>query len=266
MAELTPPADLTAPIPPPAPPTIASETRPRTLTVKEFLAAPLQLPPPFLSFSLRPFGSPFQPASGHNHLHVTHSSSKHNEAYDPIDPQTLEPFEIYEIDKFRAFITSMSPAVTFAFPHQIPFDGCALTNEGDVTAYISTQVISAAWLAVLRMVPPRNRQFDLLTIRKLYLEVTRPPPSAICCAFTHFAKQSGVPDQVFGIVRKKYARSNPSFIPCAIIELKAPKMVHGLLSVIRIDSHVYLPFDHSTEIIIQKIDSIARDPIPPMTG
>ncbi|KAL0630672.1 hypothetical protein Q9L58_010477 [Maublancomyces gigas] len=74
------------------------------------------------------------------------------------------------------------------------------------------EVIVAAWLAVQQMIP-RHQDYRLTTIRQLVL-------------------LNGVPDQVFGYVR---SNTGSDFTPSAIIELKAPNMVLGLLSVIGID-------------------------------
>lgn len=135
-------------------------------TVAQFLAIAPKLPP----------SVPFSVASTNSTLfdnrpRTAHASSKLNDEYKPIALSTLKPLGSQDIAQFRQFVTSMSPTVTFYYPQDFPSDGCALRTKGDVTAYANTQVINAAWRAVLRMIPPRDRQYDLLRCWQLPIEV-----------------------------------------------------------------------------------------------
>ncbi|KAL0630618.1 hypothetical protein Q9L58_010537 [Maublancomyces gigas] len=127
----------------PSPP--ASEVRSGMFTVTEFLA--VNDNPPLASyFRLCPFTSLASfpssevntcPGPGYNHLRVAHSSSRNNGKYEPIHPETLKPISTDHIEKFRKYITSMSPHVAFGSAHRTPFDECALINEADVTAFVT---------------------------------------------------------------------------------------------------------------------------------
>lgn len=164
-------------IPPPSPAAAAAESTPQSetrppmslLTVTEFLAV-IPPSPTTSSFSLCLFPALWSHRPPHNKFCLACPSSGNNSDYEPIHPQTLVPLAAPHIDKFRKFITSMSPSVTFDSPHQIPFDGSGLVNEGDVNAYLTTQVIAAAWLAVQQMMTINN----LMTIRQRYFEVSFP--------------------------------------------------------------------------------------------
>lgn len=69
----------------------------------------------------------------------------------------------------------MSPGVSFTTVLKLPFRGTCLMTEADVTSYLDTQVIVAAWEAVLKMVPPTNRAYDLMTVRQMKLGVGSAP-------------------------------------------------------------------------------------------
>lgn len=103
---------------------------------------------------------------------LTHISSSTNSDYDYIDPSILVPLHPGVIDQFRSFIRSISPAIPFTTALKLPFLGTCLMTEADVTSYLNTQVIVAAWEAVLKLVPPTNRTYDLATIRQMKLGVS----------------------------------------------------------------------------------------------
>lgn len=126
-------------------------------TVEQLLAA--QPPPP-------PLYPEFDP------LRPTHSSSSANENYDYIDPADLQSISSAEIASFRKHINSMSPPFMFHSNVTVPFRGTRLMTEGDVTAYLETQVIPAAWETVLLLVPPTDRVYDLLTMRQRNFSVS----------------------------------------------------------------------------------------------
>lgn len=115
--------------------------------------------------------APYPVGGEDHHLRPAHSSSRNNNDYRPIETDMLLSMDIRLVNMFRAFITSMSPTVSFDSTLKLPFDGSSLTTEADVTTYLETQVIISAWQVVLQMVPPTDRMYDLMTMRQMYLAV-----------------------------------------------------------------------------------------------
>lgn len=195
---------------------------PVSLSVQEFLSLPPDTPPPVI----RP-------------PHPTHIPSSANSEYDYIDPARLAPLRSEVLDQFRSFIRSMSPAVSFISVHKLPFRGTCLMTEADVASYLDTQVIVAAWEAVLKIVPPTDRTYDLMTIRQMYLGVSATPFlfDFVLLLMLFSVAKGGFVDQVFGIYTAIGRAGSLKFTPVAIMELKSPSVVHGLKSTFRLPSH-----------------------------
>lgn len=129
--------------------------------------------------TVQPPAPPLYPAF--DALRRTHSSSSANENYDYIDPADLQSISSAEIASFRKHINSMSPPFVFHSNLTVPFRGTRLMTEGDVTAYLETQVIPAAWETVLLLVPPTDRVYDLLTMRQRNFNVSAVTSSDQSC-------------------------------------------------------------------------------------
>lgn len=102
---------------------------------------------------------------------LTHVCCSAISYYDYIDPNTLVSLDPAAIDRFRSFIRSVSPGVSFATVLESHFRGTCLMTAADVTSFLDTQTIVVAWEAVLKMVRPINRAYDLKTIRLMKLGV-----------------------------------------------------------------------------------------------
>lgn len=101
-----------------------------------------------------------------------HSSSKRNEEYEPILSFSLYPIHPVVVGAFRTRVLSISATsqILFKDPLTLPWDGCSMVSEGMVTAYLDTQVLFAAWQAVLRMAPA-VRNFDLEMVKQAPIDV-----------------------------------------------------------------------------------------------
>lgn len=159
-----------------------------SLSLQEFLRLSPDTPPPVIR------------ASG-----PTYVSSSTNINHDPIDLRRLAPLHSLVIDQFRTFIRSVSPDITFTSVCKMPFRGTCLMTEADVTSYLDTQVIVAAWEAVLRMVHPTERTYDLMAIRQMKLGVSSAPFLLIVC-----------PDVVRTVALTKCLAFTP---PLAVLEI-----------------------------------------------
>lgn len=104
-----------------------------------------------------------------------HSSSKRNEEYEPIISLSLYPINPVVVAAFRTRVLSLSDSsqILFKDPLTLPWDGCSMVSEGMVTAYLDTQVLFAAWQAVLRMAPA-VRNFDLEMVKQAPIDVSFP--------------------------------------------------------------------------------------------
>lgn len=167
-----PPPDVLTPLSPSPPGTTASlDVCPASplseqlpLTAQELLAILPNTAPACVAGLSGVSGAAIRPAPAH-------TSSKCNHNYESIPQTSLVRVAGEEITRFRTFLKSMSKSVLFDSVMKLPFDASTITTEGDVTAYLQSQVIMAAWQAVLEMVPPTKREYDLLTVRQFYLEV-----------------------------------------------------------------------------------------------
>lgn len=93
----------------------------------------------------------------------------------------------------------------------------------------------AAWEAVLKIVPPTGRTYDLMTIRQMYLGVSTAPFLFDFVLLLMFSvAKGGFVDQVFGIYTAIGRTGSLKFTPVAIMELKSPGVVHGLKSTFRL--------------------------------
>lgn len=114
-----------------------------------------------------------------------HSSSKRNEEYEPILSLSLYPINAVVVAAFRTRVLSISDTsqILFKDPLTLPWDGCSMVSEGMVTAYLDTQVLFAAWQAVLRMAPA-VRNFDLEMVKQAPIDVG-PPFLRICPTYAN---------------------------------------------------------------------------------
>lgn len=150
---MPPPAgpSLQAPFPFPSPP---------LLTLEQLLKAPLAPRPPK---GVSDDDNEPEP--------VPHTSSKNNMKYDPVDPGCLLMLTDTKVERFCNYVTALSGFVTFPENMKQPFTASTINNEGDVTAYMESQVVIPAWEAVTRMFPPSHRDYDILNRRQLMIEV-----------------------------------------------------------------------------------------------
>lgn len=152
----------------PPPPASPFTTNRPVLTLEQLLKSPLA-PPPSKEYSAN--GSP------DDDEHPTpHTSSKNNRLYGPIDDQFLQMFTRKKIQTFRDSITALSGFVKFQNDMKQPFSASTISNEGDVTAYLESQVIIPTWEAVTRMFPLYQRSYDLMSKRQYYMKVWDPVP------------------------------------------------------------------------------------------
>lgn len=162
---MPPPTHTISFLPPPVP----------LFTVQQLLA---HTPPVAPTPSSRSCGSrPAPNALGR----PSHSSSKLNEKYEPILAESLYPEAPVIVSDFRDRIRAISRAATITFqdPLVLPWDACSMLSEGMVTSYLDTQVLFAAWQAVLRMVPA-IRNYDLEMVKQAPIEVKISPPRFKC--------------------------------------------------------------------------------------
>lgn len=133
------------------------------LTLKQLLQAPLApLPPKELSG-----------AGGEEEEQdpMPHTSSKNNFKYVPVDPKCLTMLADMKVQKFCEYINALSGFATFPDCMKQPFSASTINNEGDVNAYLESQVVIPTWEAVIRMFPPSHRDYDLLNRRQFSIEV-----------------------------------------------------------------------------------------------
>lgn len=145
-----------------------------SFTVQQLLAhtIPVAPPPSSRSCGSRPVPNSLGRPS--------HSSSKLNEKYEPILAESLYPDTPAIVSDFRDRIRAISRAATITFqdPLVLPWDACSMLSEGMVTSYLDTQVLFAAWQAVLRMVPA-IRNYDLEMVKQAPIEVMIFPQVAV---------------------------------------------------------------------------------------
>lgn len=103
--------------------------------------------------------------------HARNSSVK-NYNYQAISVEMLIQTPKLLIDRFRTFLKSMSPAVSFPSPLMLPFEAFSMSSEADVTCYLDCQVVTSAWQAVIRMIPPERTSYDLLSVKQLQTQVS----------------------------------------------------------------------------------------------
>lgn len=152
----------TLPLMPPSPnPACTANQSP--LTLEQLLKSPLA-PPPSKEFSAN--GNPDD-----DEQPTPHTSSKNNRHYAHIDDLSLTMFTRKKVKTFRDSIAALSAFVTFRNDMKQPFTASTISNEGDVTAYLESQVIIPTWDAVTRMFPLSGRTYDLMTKRQFYMKV-----------------------------------------------------------------------------------------------
>lgn len=169
LLELDLPGDLStlSPLPSHISPTASSEpsstAHPIASPLIPFTLSPAQLlavvPQP-ASFSISAFLSYDVPVN-----RPAHSSSKKNQEYDSILPSSLVRISDQLLIRFKQFVASMSPDVTFNSELKLPFHASSLTNEVDVIIHLETPAIIAAWETVLAMVPTSERNYELMAMR-----------------------------------------------------------------------------------------------------
>lgn len=101
-----------------------------------------------------------------------HTSSKNNINYVPVDYRCLQMLSNRKVQKFCDYIDALSSFVTFRDSMKQPFSASTISNEGDVNAFLESQVVIPAWEAVTRMFPPSERDYDLMSRRQFYTEVS----------------------------------------------------------------------------------------------
>lgn len=89
--------------------------------------------------------------------------------------QLLWPVDPHLKEEFRNCIHLMSEhtKISFKDPLALPWEGCSMVSEAMVTSYLDTQVLFAAWQAVLRMVPA-TRDYDLEMVKQAPVDVSLP--------------------------------------------------------------------------------------------
>lgn len=139
--------------------------------------------------------------------------------------QSLRPVDSHLVQEFRNRIHSMSEHAKISFndPLALPWEACAMVSEAMVTSYLDTQVIFAAWQAVLRMVLATT-DYDLEMVKQAPIDVSSPTmyrPIQVL-----IGKQRRIPDQMFAMITNQ----GPEIL--AIVEFKRRGIVTGMLSVI----------------------------------
>lgn len=76
-----------------------------------------------------------------------------------------------KVETFCDSITALSAFITFRNDMKQPFTASTISNEGDVTAYLESQVIIPTWEAVTRMFSLTGRTYDLMSKRQFYMKV-----------------------------------------------------------------------------------------------
>lgn len=121
----------------------------------------------------------------------TYTSSKMNHDYASIHLEFLDRVHPCVITRFRKFLNDMSRSVSFDSELKMPFRGSSITTEGNITSYLESQVIQAAWEAVLEMVPPTKREYDLLTVRQFYhVDCSPYPPHSFIYLTTRIGRST----------------------------------------------------------------------------
>lgn len=65
-------------------------------------------------------------------------------------------------------------SIKFDHPISLPWDASPMLSEGSVTGYLDSQVLIAAWQAVLQMLS-HDREYDLQMVKQVRVEVFIPP-------------------------------------------------------------------------------------------
>lgn len=108
---------------------------------------------------------------------LPHTSSKNNLKYVTVDSGCLLMLSDAKVERFCDYITALSAFVNFPENMKQPFTASTINNEGDVNAYLESQVVIPAWEAVARLFPPSQREYDILNRRQFVIEVRPSPPS-----------------------------------------------------------------------------------------
>lgn len=145
----------------PSPPDLESSNR-APLTLAELLKSPIARVPP----------RQYTEASTDKPEPTPHTSSKHNVNYVPVDYRCLQMLSNRKVQKFCDYINALSSFVTFPDSMKQPFSASTISNEGDVNVFLESQVVIPTWEAVTRMFPPSERDFDLMSRRQFYTEVS----------------------------------------------------------------------------------------------
>lgn len=179
-----------------------------------------------------------------------HTSSKNNVNYVPVDYEFLMMLSNRHVRKFCDYVNALSRFVSFPDSMKQPFSASTISNEGDVNAFLESQVVIPTWEAVTRMFPPSERDYDLMSRRQFYTDVSS---LVLVLHFFHRLSnadrpQDGIPDIVFG---SKTAADDGSgrhvYTPRAILEFKRPGIVEGLLPVFGQHSTLYrVPSSHAS--------------------
>lgn len=99
----------------------------------------------------------------------THNSSANSLKYQPILDDSLRKLPAVVIEKFRTRIAAMN-SIKFDHPISLPWDASPMLSEGSVTGYLDSQVLIAAWQAVLQMLP-LDRDYDLQMVKQVSVVV-----------------------------------------------------------------------------------------------
>lgn len=142
-----------------------------SLTLEQLLKSPIA-PPPAKEYSTN--GSPDDDAEP-----TPHTSSKNDRHYGGIDQQCLQMFTRKKVQTFRDSITAFSGFITFQNDTKQPFSASTISNEGDVSAYLESQIIIPTWEGVTRMFPLSQRTYDLMSKRQYYMKVCDPVPGCL---------------------------------------------------------------------------------------
>lgn len=100
-----------------------------------------------------------------------HTSSKININYTPVDHRCLRVLSNRKIEKFCDYIDAVSSFGTFRDTMKQPFNASTIYYEGDVNAFLESQVVIPAWEAITRLFPPSEQDYDLMCRRQFYTEV-----------------------------------------------------------------------------------------------
>lgn len=153
--------------PPPPPPEPSSALSPETLSPEQLLAILPDYQPHAPMTAFLNYGGSL------SNMRHAHNSSVKNYNYQAIAVDLLMQTPKPLIDRFRTFLKSMSPAVSFPNPLMLPFETCSTSSEVDVTCYLDSQVVTSAWQSVIRMIPPERRSYDLLSVKQLQTQVSQ---------------------------------------------------------------------------------------------